>query len=590
MKYQPNIGQSFPLESLSSDIARNSFNYQSILNALIEWNVTTESSVMVRLSKDSAPWYEDFEIPSKKSIAINNDITSVINGSVKPSAFAIPSLLNVAAYGGTHGDSSDPGDVLTIRSSITDSGTVQWLMYYAPIIHTWVSGINVRSLNYYRHSGIVYIANYTGVSNVTPDLDIASFMPAIKAWVKKSKYELDDYVSYKNNLYITTVPIANSYNAPDDRDSGFTLVASAYDSVTDYHPGILVYANNSIYISLKQVSGVDVYNAESWRELFVRRITQISAFNDTHVDRYDVMVDTQAIIVRNASIDVYSTPTTSMVFQPSIQTRGNPSIYQRSTGVYSTCNYVSYPRDMSAMWSESAPIDHTDTTLDITKRQDYSAVWVMDHTNQTDSRTISFINYDGPDLDQGLCIYLPIEVDLSNGQIAEPEDGYTFELYMRIWPNTKLTTNTVTRDHIVNKSQIYVYSAFNKESIIKNQCSYPIAKFSMSRMSNFHVFGENITIPDKPVVYRATFMYLSAHKAWSMLDYYQLPDHVFVGPIGFIDPSNPGNADIAINGMNPNAAHIGYETSALPTYVDVFSQPNLSPYRSSDGSFFNRSI
>ena len=112
----------------------------------------------------------------------------------------------------------------------------------------------------------------------------------------------------------------------------------------------------------------------------------------------------------------------------------------------------------------------------------------------------------------------------------------------------------------------------------------------MSRMTNFHVFGENITIPDKPVVYRATFTYLSSNKSWTMLDYYQLPDHVFVGPIGFIDPTNPGNPDRYIDGMNPDASHIGYETSALPTYVDVFSQPNLAPYRSSDGSFFNRGI
>jgi hypothetical protein len=63
-----NIGYAFPLEKLGSDIARNNYNYQSILNGLIEWNNTNDDTVLIRLTKDTDPWYEDYEIPSKKNI------------------------------------------------------------------------------------------------------------------------------------------------------------------------------------------------------------------------------------------------------------------------------------------------------------------------------------------------------------------------------------------------------------------------------------------------------------------------------------------------------------------------------------------
>lgn len=590
MKYQPNIGQSFPLESLGSDLARNSFNYQSIMNALIEWNTTTEPSVMVRLAKDTSPWYEDFEIPSKKSTIVGNDITSLVTGSIVANNFAVDSILDVAVYGGIVGDPENTGDVLTLRFGVTDSGSVSWSTYFVPMIHDWVDGIFVREKNYYRYGGVLYIATSTFDSSISPDVDPDHFNDAIKQWVPESAYEIGEYISHLNKLYIVTDMISKSVTAPDSGFSGFDVFADQIDLSKQYSAGCIVYANNSIYMSMKDCVSVPVTNTEVWREMFVRKLTNVSIFSQSNIARFDVDVDTAAIVIRNISEDIESKTTTAITLQQSIKTRGNPSIYQRSTGVYSSVNYVSYPTNLSPIWSETSPIDHTDPSIDITKRQAYSAVWVMDHTNQKDSRTINFINYDGPDLDQGLCIYLPVEVELSTGEIVEPEDGFTYELYIRIWANAKYTTNAVTRDHIVNKSQVYVYNAFDADSIAQDRCSYPIAKFSMSRMTNFHVFGENITIPDKPVVYRATFTYLSSNKSWAMLDYYQLPDHVFVGPIGFIDPTNPGNPDRYIDGMNPDASHIGYETSALPTYVDVFSQPNLAPYRSSDGSFFNRGI
>ena len=227
-------------------------------------------------------------------------------------------------------------------------------------------------------------------------------------------------------------------------------------------------------------------------------------------------------------------------------------------------------------------------------RQAYSAVMVFDHTRQDIAKTVNFINYDGPDLDKGLCIYLPVEVNVGDGGVALPEDGFTYEFYFRIWPRASYNGST-TRDHIINKSQIYVFNALSDDGIPDDSCSSPVAKFSMGRMTNFYMFGENISIPDKPVHYRATFIYNATDKKWHTLDYYQLPDHLFVGPVGFIDPQNPSNLDInndALGNINPNAQFIGYETAGFPMFQDPFSNSDLSPYQTTTDedldSFENR--
>ncbi len=84
-----NIGYAFPLEKLGSDIARNNYNYQSILNGLIEWNNTNDDTVLIRLTKDTDPWYEDYEIPSKKnilSVNINKTLFRVFSSAARRNA------------------------------------------------------------------------------------------------------------------------------------------------------------------------------------------------------------------------------------------------------------------------------------------------------------------------------------------------------------------------------------------------------------------------------------------------------------------------------------------------------------------------
>ena len=77
-----NIGAAFPLEKLGSDIARNEFNYQSILNGLIAWDKSTDDTVTIRLTKDTDPYYEDYTIPTKSAVFDLNSLECNVTGSV----------------------------------------------------------------------------------------------------------------------------------------------------------------------------------------------------------------------------------------------------------------------------------------------------------------------------------------------------------------------------------------------------------------------------------------------------------------------------------------------------------------------------
>ena len=581
-----NIGNAFPLEGLASDISRNSYNYQSILNGLIDWNVSSDDTVNIRLATDVQPWYQDFQIPTKKSVFASNTYLSSQKDVVVGGNFAISSQLKIAVYGGTAGSSYDVGDLSLTRISIKDAGGTQWQLYYTPVVTTWTSGISVRAGNYFDNSTNLYIALNSVTSTTNPSSDTTNFTPYVTAWTQSSGYSYGRLVSYSGSLYIVNSTVGTSVASPVN-DSSYTLFAPAFVSGT-YSTGSYVFFGNYTYMSTVSTSAVPGTNSD-WIKVLILPVQTAGSFNQSCIVRMDATVDISSFIVRNVSID--STSTTEFYVQESVKPKANPSIFQRSTEVFSTSNYTMFPTDTTAVWDSSTPITSTDDSLSISTRQPYSASMVFSHADQTNCKTINYVNYDGPDLDQGLCIYLPVEITLEDTSVVSPEDGFTYEFYFRIWPDVNLTTNTVTRDHIVNKSQIYVYSAPDGASAISGACSTPIAKFSMARMTNFYIFAENIAIPDKPVVYRATFMYSASQNAWLTYDYYQMPDHVFMGPVGYIDPQNPGNLDVnGLNGINPDANHLGYETCAFPAYVDVFSNPDLSPYKSSDGAFYNRSV
>jgi len=62
------------------------------------------------------------------------------------------------------------------------------------------------------------------------------------------------------------------------------------------------------------------------------------------------------------------------------------------------------------------------------------------------------------------------------------------------------------------------------------------------------------------VCYKARFIYSQAEHRWKTYDYYQLPDHIFMSPHGFVDPTTQ-------------------ESAGFPLYQNPFSDYDLSAIR-----------
>lgn len=698
MLQNTNIGKAFPLESLGSDIARNEFNYQSLLSGLIQWDRTNEDYVNIRISKDSSPWFEDFQIPSKKAVMNLNTLDSTNTDMVDGGLFSVSSILDLSLYGGMHyfpsasfsasddvdistneitvtdetndfefnaGDivvferselsvmpvgvdfkkkyviksatsvpnrklqfyesdgitdvditnigsgiitmkkvinkptilTSDSGDLATFRIDVKNSGNCSWELYYSSIIREFNENHKYKYGDIVIHNSILYkvIMDFDVKNNdintypTNPTIDTAHFSQLIKPWSSLTEYFVGELISYENNLYIVKHSTSSNSRLSPNNDISYSTYASQWLQNYTYKSGSLVYYDGNPYLCKKDIvnsTGTPDIDFDYWEISYVLPVPISGIFNRSIVLRWQVEHDTEKFLLKNVSFEQSSTDTNIQI-KTTISTKTIPSIYQRSVGFFNTVNYSFYPYDKSNMWSLDKVIESTDDTISIASRQAYSATMVFQHVNSETSKTINFINYDGPDLDQGLCIYLVNECYISDAYhqaIALPEDGFTFDFYFRIWPNNKYT-DAVTRDHIINKSQIYIYNAPTLEDVNNNTCNEPIAKFSMARLTNFYMFGENVAIPDKPVCYRATFMYSENEGRFITLDYYQLPDHLFIGPVGFIDPQNPGNLGLnndGISDINPNAQYIGYETAGFPLFQDPFSKTDLKPFKFSN--------
>ena len=699
MSSNVNPGYAFPLEKLGSDVARNQFNYESILNGLVAWNNTTEDEVTIRLTMGTSPYYWDYRIPSKKSIINSSSFECVVEGAIQENNFSMDCRIVNTLYGGSReilesvfdapsgvddgtdiitfddltgwgeGDvlqfqktdvadvlptplqegvlyqivnisgnnaqiqtndtvpvlvnltsqgsgiiksikkefnpislSSDPGDVATLRMSVESSGDCDWSVNYIELVNDWTIGADYRWGNLVTYDDGSGVRLYRAVFDIvnadgsdTPDTSI-NWEPWVVDFVLNDPYTQGQKVSFNGSIYTVLNSIANALQNPDIDTINFELYAEAWVSGNDYNDGAYVAYEYLPYIAKTQIFGSPTPPDlnDDWLFAVTEIVPSSTSFNSSVVFKWQLMVDVSGFILKCLGPLDFSKVDTNISFRLSARNIEAASIYQRSVESFPTSNYSFWPSDLNKVWEDGNTYGPADTGIGVNNRQDYSAVMVFDHTRQDIAKTVNFINYDGPDLDKGLCIYLPVEVNVGDGGVAMPEDGFTYEFYFRIWPKASLNGST-TRDHIINKSQIYVFNALSDDGIPDDSCSSPVAKFSMGRMTNFYMFGENISIPDKPVHYRATFIYNATDKKWHTLDYYQLPDHLFVGPVGFIDPQNPSNLDInndALGNINPNAQFIGYETAGFPMFQDPFSNSDLSPYQTTTDedldSFENR--
>ena len=676
-----NSANAFPFRKLDSNISRSNYNFQSMLNGLIEWNNSKNDYVTIRLTKDTDPWFEDYTFATKNNGLQN--ITNYIYDDINVNCFNVSKKLEYTASSGlpiyntvsliaTQGnpdisfdgtlynddniriindqngllytvlninitnntcnlmiggeilstfdgtyiaqiipsiltyDNSDYKDHITARITVNNDGNTLWQLYQSVIIYpyntstVYATGNVVKYWNEDESHGDLYIVSENTVSGEIPNVGKHPFKKLVVDWYNGISVSTNDYVNDGSNIYIVNNDIT-SVVKPSADASNFEKVASVWSSTSEYSSGEYVYRNGLFYVNAYNGSGVssdpsiysDIYANGTWTSTTHDTIDWIECFytniNDntygkSTIERFDSLYDIDGFILKNVGTSI-SDSNSSIGLFISTRVKQADSIYDRTVGIYKTCNYVEWPYTMSSKWNLDSTYGPTDTTIGINNRQVYSSIMILDHSRSDLVKTVNFINYDGPDLDQGLCVYLPVESNINDNGIVYPEDAFTFEFMFRIWPNSALN-GKITNDNIINKAQIYVYSALNRESIENDNCNYPIAKFSMARLTNFYVFAENIAIPNRPVCYKAKFIYSKKTNSWKTLDYYQLPDHMFVGPIGFIDPNNASNSE-TVDGDEAGSQYTGLETAGFPLYQDPFSNFDLTPYKFSDSDSYN---
>lgn len=495
-------------------------------------------------------------------------------------------------------DPENQGDVVTARVAIENNGGGIFEVWMAPEALNWQANGTYTYGNYVYYNNIIYRLNgnvYFANSAMNPSVDTLNYSIVYRTWVINTNYNAGQFViGSDDSLYIAINSVTSSQVYPNQELANWKLYGIRWLRGVAYPSGSYVFdtIDNNLYVSFEDVpmgSVIPSLMPAKWKRVLFFKFPTTPTLGATFTASWRTWINLQELVIRSGIIGTSSG--VRILFSATTRGMTPPSIYQRTTGIFPTSNFAFWPDSNNLAWQPSQNYQ-TNPLIPIQARQNYTASMVFDHTRSETVSTINWINYDGPDLDQGLAIYLPVLVETGHGTFSEPEDGFTYEFFFRIWPNESYT-NAVTRDHIINKAQIYVYSAGTYEEITGATCNSVIAKFSMARLTNFYMFGENVSIPDKPVCYKATFAYNLRTKQWITVDYYQLPDHQFIGPIGYIDPQNPANKDInenLIGDIGPNPAFIGYETAGFPLFQDPFSNESLAPVRFTDAEALQRFV
>ena len=586
-----------PLEHITGDIAISQYNYESIMKGLVQWNMSKLDNVTIRVATRTDPYFVDYVIPTKYFY----DRTY---GNVASETLLDSGLF---AYNNREQIGIAKDDNMVVRVSVSNNGGVNWAIYkditvydeYTKELDT--DGMYVISANQtYMHSYIkgLYFRLYNAdehtfeLYRTIGDINVGD---AIATNAEKVVYE-SDTVSVPVTSIVYDIIVCKATNEVyalnpghipegdihlNNRNIDYGIIGETFTvDKTSFKKGELVYFRGNLYICIVNSTVLPpaiveseeddkwTFNTDQWAEVLPLRLNK-SAISSSINFRTNADTDISGFILRNISDDVTSDDNTRITISSSVSYPGTTTTQPTGLDIIPTSNYVNWPESDAGKWMPGTTYS-TDVGKDAYCKQDYSAVMVFNH-NDPDIRYKNIINYDGPDLDQGLCIMLPVTVHDENNQTHDPVDGCMFEFMFNIWPNHDYDSRDVN-DLIINKSQIYVYNIpdtddFNVDSF-NNSTVEPIAKFSMARVMNFYVESENIGVPDRPVCYKARFIYSQAEHRWKTYDYYQLPDHVFMSPHGFVDPSTQESAGFPLY-QNPFS---DYDLSAIPLNSNTRNQ------------------
>lgn len=576
-----NIRDINPLEHLTSDVAKSRYNYESILNGIVEWSNSKLENVTVRLATDHAPYFVDYTFPTK--YAHSGTAKGVVDVDSTPGAFSYSLAYDLPAL--YHPDNT-LCDTVKFRVTVGNSAGAKWAMYAMAVIYDEPG--NTVSREYCKNLYVRRLVNGSPViCKTVADVHVgdawseqplsvdpsSNWMHAVEPYdPKKLRYytEADGVmVSYSGRVYRITGSV-ESRIYPDNPNSGWSMVCEMLSNVDKVVHNQMYYHNGEFYlykaddanrrdILWPEEDGDSVYWASpSVMYLNMFDVSRSSTF------RWKATTDVSGFVMRQelASPAMDSTiPDIGMIATLEMNSGTETDNTHKGVAIFDSCNYSMWPSSENAIWTMTGTYS-TDISIPTSRTQDYTAKMVFHHADK-DTKCTNIINYDGPDLDQGLAIYLPIRDKVvidGNNTFKEPCDGYTFEFLFRIWPNPAYNGQS-TADLIINKAHIYVYSVESSDAL---DGTAPIAKFSMARLTNFYVFAENIGVPNRPVLYKAKFVYSEKKHAWETYDYYQMPDHIFLSPKGFVDPSVRSDDTY------------GVETAGFPLYQDPFSGLDLS--------------
>lgn len=603
---QVNIRDINPLEHLTADLAKARFNYESILNGLVEWNDSKLTNVTVRLMCDTEPGFVDYTFPTKRSSEGNGG--NVADPYSWGNSYSYAQRYPVSAM-----ISEDPlnNDKIDVRITVNESAESTWKLCASAVLYDekWVTegnGDADASVDYIpgqfirvycpetAFSSLRWVSRKIGKGESILD---GNSRNVVDRWSldRINEYRQSDamdylFVVYDGKVYRPTGTVNRS--VPSAAGSGWEYYCDVfsedgkldhgkvylYDPVsddTDYRHGeFFVYTGEDTAYAYPpyDLNAEDGQPAErsyndGWGNPSVILLPVTPDFSKTNAVRWTTTTDIEALLLlRTGEGSVDKVP--DIEIKPNVRLIGGTTEDNGGLAVFDTANYAEWP-GTTPKWSPGHNYS-TDVTKGINEKQNYSATMVFDHANP-DCKECNIVNYDGPDLDQGLIIYLPVE-SVQDGKIVYPKNGRMFEFLFRIWPNPAYNGHE-TADLVINKAQIYVYSVPSRNALDCHPA--PIAKFSMARLTNFYVFSENIAVPNRPVLIKARFVYSGDEKTWKTYDYYQLPDCIFLSPNGFVDPGRPSDETY------------GVETAGFPLVQDPFSNYDLSPVLVDD-SFRNR--
>ena len=603
---QVNIRDINPLEHLTADLAKARFNYESILNGLVEWNDSKLTNVTVRLMCDTEPGFVDYTFPTKRSSEGNGG--NVADPYSWENSYSYAQRYPVSAM-----ISEDPmnNDKIDARITVNESAESTWKLCASAVLYDekWVTegnGDADASVDYIPGQFIRVYYPETACSSLRwvnrkigkgeSILDGNSRNVVVRWSLDRiNEYRQSDtmdylFVVYDGKVYRPTGTVSRSVPSaagsgweyycdvfPEDGklDHGKVYLYDPVSADTDYRYGeFFVYTGEDTAYAyppydLNAEGGQPAersYN-DGWENPSVILLPVTPDFNKTNAVRWTTTTDIEALLLlRTGEGSVDKVP--DIEIKPNVRLIGGTTEDNGGLAVFDTANYAEWP-GTTPKWSQGHNYS-TDVTTGINEKQNYSATMVFDHANP-DCKECNIVNYDGPDLDQGLIIYLPVE-SVQDGKLVYPKNGRMFEFLFRIWPNPAYNGHE-TADLVINKAQIYVYSVPSRNALDCHPA--PIAKFSMARLTNFYVFSENIAVPNRPVLIKARFVYSGDEKTWKTYDYYQLPDCIFLSPNGFVDPGRPSDETY------------GVETAGFPLVQDPFSNYDLSPVLVDD-SFRNR--